>query len=191
MDISWMDFSQWCSHRACSVRRHLINAMRRITRSSSQIVVLLICLTERTDFLHKLELVYPKIQDYLEDMKNVHERQERPHKESAPSFIEKYIRNYMSVYNMFTTNPFLETQLQKLNTTVLYPECIVKDAGIVFSIGKEQYIKILNKFNSCWVELMWWRRRLQKLIAVAEQFKCLKVQIESPDKVNSFNNHKA
>ena len=53
--------------------------------------------------------------------------------------MKKYIGDCRSVYTRFTTNPFLDTQFQKLNTTAFFPECIVEDAGRVFSLGQEQY----------------------------------------------------
>lgn len=109
----------------------------KLIKSKSGIIDLLN--REDTEFLKKLELVSPEIQHYLDDIENPNERQERPHKESSQTFVEKFIGDCKSVYSMFTTNPFLETQLQKLNTTMFFQECIVKDTEKLGSIGKEQY----------------------------------------------------
>ena len=109
----------------------------KVMKSKSGIVDLLN--KEDTAFLRRLELASPEIQEYLHEIENVEDKQARPHKEASPTFVLKYIGDCRAVYNRFTTNPFLDTQFQKLNTTAFFPECIVEDAGRVFALGKEQY----------------------------------------------------
>ena len=94
---------------------------------------------EDTDFLEKLELSFPEIQEYLHAKENGQSTKQRAHKEAASSYIAKYINDCKSVYSKFTVNPFLDSQLQKINTTLIFPDAIVNDVEKVFTLGKTQY----------------------------------------------------
>ena len=88
-------------------------------------------------FLKKLEVCWPEIYSYLDEVDGTPEPQ--GHKEKAPSFVSKFIDNCKRVYQKVVTNPFLSTEFCMLNSTYIFPDVIAEDSKQVFKIGIQQY----------------------------------------------------
>ena len=80
----------------------------------------------------------PKIHQYLESLDGSLKGQ--GHKEKTATFIAKFNKDCMKVYDNMLTNPFSENTLfHKLNSAYVYPEVIAMDSEKVFTAGSKLY----------------------------------------------------
>ena len=113
-------------------------------------------------FLKKLEVCWPEIYSYLDEVDGTPEPQ--GHKEKAPSFVSKFIDNCKRVYQKVVTNPFLSTEFCMFNSTYIFPDVIAEDSKHVF--------KILLVFNNIQIsanlDLFWekihWQLKFQEML---------------------------
>ena len=95
------------------------------------------------EFLRKLELCLPEIDQYLSEIERPSTPQD--HKEVSPTFIYKFMVDCRKVHVKILTNPFAHTHICRLNTTYLFPEVIVNYSEIVFTLGDKQYQEFRQK----------------------------------------------
>ena len=80
----------------------------------------------------------PKIHQYLESLDGSLKGQ--GHKEKTATFIAKFNKDCMKVYDNMLINPFSENTLfHKLNSAYVYPEVIAMDSEKVFTAGSKLY----------------------------------------------------
>ena len=87
--------------------------------------------------LRKLEICLPEVLQYLEMVEG--QTGTSKHKEETDSFSAKLLRDCKTVSSRIETNPFLEETFKKLNSSVHFPDVIVRDCDKVFKIGNMQY----------------------------------------------------
>ena len=80
-----------------------------------------------------------KLSSGLQEMEDDDKREANPHKECASSFVTKFVNDFKIVRVKFTSNPFLVTQLLKVEHNIIFPRVYCGRYGKVFSLGKSQY----------------------------------------------------
>ena len=89
-------------------------------------------------FLKKLEVCWPEVHSYLDEIDGSPDPQ--CHKESTPAFVSKFIDDCKKVHQKVVTNPFLSSEFCMLNSTYIFPDVIAEDSKRVISIGAQQYL---------------------------------------------------
>lgn len=109
---------------------------------------------ENTGFLKKLEITSPEISHYLSVVEGK-AKATRKHKEEMQSFSLQYLKDCKSVYQNVATNPFVESDLKKLNTSFIFLKNVADSMSKAFSVGIDQYNNFkMDRFVKCKVDVM-------------------------------------
>ena len=82
---------------------------------------------EDQEFFRKLELALPEIQHYLAEGEG--QDLAHGHKEMLDSFKEMFASHTLKVYQGILTNPFQQAQFMRLNSSIVFPDVVTKDAS--------------------------------------------------------------